>query len=419
MAAAAGCPHRAKAARRPAGLVLTAIFAILGPLGLGPVRPAAAVSPVPGDYLSVASEVLTPGIEHWTLQKDQPFQLVHVVRLAPGLAGRLRPVLANDVLTGPSSGVEPTSSMCIRVGCVAAVNGDYSHPAGTSVGAMVAGGELIATPAREHIMLGVDGKGHPSLHFDFDWSVGVASADGETVAVTAVNRPLSGEGIALYSERWGPSTAIDAAATEVRLSLPPSSAGGLPSGRTPVAIGPAEAGGGTPIPAGQVVLSGRGAGASALTALSHRAGGVGVLTTEIGGVVSAIGGSPTLLQNGDLAYPADRPDSFTQERHPRTVVGITAAGETLLVTADGRGDSAGLTLLEAAQLLAHLGAVHAVNLDGGGSTTFVIGGSVRNRPSGGWERPVVSALAVVTGAEAGPLAAGPVRRTLRHCCVLP
>ena len=421
MAAAAGCPHLPEEGRRPAGLVLTTLFAILGLLALGPVWPAAAVSPVPGDYRSVASEVLAPGIEHQTLQNDQPFQIVHVVRLAPGLAGRLLPVLANEVLTGPSSGVEPTSSMCTRVGCVAAVNGDYSHPAGTSVGAMVAGGELITTPTREHIMLGVDGQGHPTLHFGFDWSVGVASADGETVPVTAVNRPLSGEGITLYSQRWGPSTGTDAAATEVRLTLPSTSAGGLPSGRTPVAVGPAEARGDTPIPAGHVVLSGRGAGASALTALSQRAGGVGVLTIDVGGLMSAIGGSPQLLQNGNLAYPTDKPDSFTQERHPRTVVGVTAGGETLLVTADGRGDSAGLTLREAAQLLARLGSVHAINLDGGGSTTFVIGGSVRNRPSGGSERPVVSALAVVSGAEPNPVATV-VRRvgdTPRHCCAVP
>ena len=394
-------------------------MAILGLLGLGPVRLAAAVSPVPGDYRSVASEVLTHGVEHHILQNDQPFQIVHVVRLAPGLAGRLLPVVANDVLTGPSSGVEPTSSMCTRVRCVAAVNGDYAQPGGTSVGATVVGGELITTPTREHITLGIDGRGHPSLHYDFHWSVGVASADGEMVPVTAVNRPLSGEGISLYSQRWGPSTPTDDAATEVRLSLPPTSAGGLPPGPTPVAIGPARSGGGTPIPAGQVVLSGREAGASALTALSDRAGGVGVLTTEVGGLVSAIGGSPPLLQNGNLAYPTDKPDSLTQERHPRTVVGITAAGETLLVTADGRGDSAGLTLLEAAQLMVRLGSVHAVNLDGGGSTTFVIGGSVRNRPSGGGERPVVSALAVVTGAATDPLAATPVGEILRRCCVVP
>jgi exopolysaccharide biosynthesis protein len=34
-----------------------------------------------------------------------------------------------------------------------------------------------------------------------------------------------------------------------------------------------------------------------------------------------------------------------------------------------------------------LGAVSAVNLDGGGSTTMVAGGALVNRPSGGTERP--------------------------------
>jgi hypothetical protein len=58
MAAAAGGP------RLPAGLVLTTFFAILGLLGLSPVRLAAAASPVPGDYRPVAWEVLTPGVEH-------------------------------------------------------------------------------------------------------------------------------------------------------------------------------------------------------------------------------------------------------------------------------------------------------------------------------------------------------------------
>ncbi|MDQ3643266.1 MAG: phosphodiester glycosidase family protein, partial [Actinomycetota bacterium] len=222
---------------------------------------------------------------------------------------------------------------------------------------------------------------------------------------TAVNRPLNGEGITLYSRRWGPSSATDPAATEVLLRLPGASNSVLPSGASAVAVGPAQAGGNLPIPAGHVVLSGRGAGAQALAAMSQRARGSGVLHVAMEGIVSAIGGSPKLLENGKLAYPADNPDGFTQHRHPRTVVGITPSGEMLLVTADGRGASAGLTLLEAARLLAGLGAVEAMNLDGGGSTTFVTGGTVRNVPSGGSERGVASSLAVLAGGPPDPLAA--------------
>lgn len=42
-----------------------------------------------------------------------------------------------------------------------------------------------------------------------------------------------------------------------------------------------------------------------------------------------------------------------------------------------------------------LGATDALNLDGGGSTTMVLGGKVKGRPSDGVERPVSSALAIV------------------------
>ncbi|HEV2759264.1 MAG TPA: phosphodiester glycosidase family protein [Acidimicrobiales bacterium] len=386
-------------ARRAITLLVAAICLV----GLAPVTPAVAASPVPPGYRLVATESLAPGVEHQTLHQDQPAQTVHVARLAAGMAGRLLPVLAHDVLTGPTSGREPTSAMCSRVRCVAAVNGDFFDPAGQTIGAMVSGGELVATPGIEHILLRVDGQGRPTLRPGLQWRVAVTTADGATLPVTAVNRPLSGEGITLYSRRWGPSTATDAGATEVLLRLPRTSNSLLPSGPSAVVVGPSQAGGNLPIPAGHVVLSARGAGAIALAAMSRRALGIGVLDVAMEGIVSAIGGSPKLLENGKLAYPVDNPDGFTQDRHPRTVVGITPGGEMLLVTADGRGVSAGLTLLEAARLLAGLGAVEAMNLDGGGSTTFVTAGSVRNVPSGGSERAVASSLAVMA-APPDPLA---------------
>ena len=388
--------RRPVAARR----AVTILFAVVVLTGLAPVSAAVAASPVPAGYRLVASQALGPGVEHQVLRQDQPAQNVHVARLAPGMAGRLRPVLASDTLAG---GGEATSSMCVRVRCVAAVNGDFFDPGGQPVGAMVADGELLTTPGIEHILLRVDGQGRATLRPGIDWRAGVTTADGATLPVAGVNRPLNADGITIYSRRWGPSTRTDVATTEVSLQLAPTANGALPSGTSAVAVGPARAGGNLAIPAGHVVLSGRGAGASALEAMSARARGAAVLNVSVEGMVSAIGGSPQLLQNGKLHYPADNPDDFTQARHPRTVVGITPTGEMLLVTADGRGASAGLTLLEAANLLAGLGAVDAMNLDGGGSTTFVTGGAVRNVPSSGPERGVGSALTIVAAPD--PLAA--------------
>ena len=373
------------------------LIVLLAALAVVPVRHAMAA---PAGFRVTATEALGPGVEHQTLRRDNPPQDVHVARLAPGMAGRLLPVLGNEVLSGPSSGRETTSSMCARVKCVAAVNGDFFDGTGRPVGAMVSAGELLTTPGPEHILLRVDGQGRPTVRPGIDWSVNVATADGQAVWAQGVNRPIAGEGIVLYSGRWGPATPTDAAATEVSLRLPPS-AGILPTGTSPVHAVAARAGGNLPIAGGHVVLSGRGAGAAAVADLARRATAGAVLRVDIGGTVTAVGGSPRLLENGRPVYPSDT-DSFNAGRHPRTLLGVTAAGEMLLVTADGRGASAGLTVPEAAALLAGLGAADALNLDGGGGTTFVAGGSVRNVPSDGGERPVGSALTVMAGGPPGP-----------------
>ena len=69
-------------------------------------------------------------------------------------------------------------------------------------------------------------------------------------------------------------------------------------------------------------------------------------------------------------------------------------GSIVLVTVDGRqpGLSVGLTNFELAQTLARLGAVNAMSLDGGGSTTMAYDGRVLNTPSDGTERRIATGL---------------------------
>jgi len=71
---------------------------------------------------------------------------------------------------------------------------------------------------------------------------------------------------------------------------------------------------------------------------------------------------------------------ITAGRYPRAALAL--AGDRLLaVTCDGRADDdAGLTLGELAQALVALGARDALNLDGGGSTSLVCAGRLRNVP---------------------------------------
>ncbi len=88
-------------------------------------------------------------------------------------------------------------------------------------------------------------------------------------------------------------------------------------------------------------------------------------------------------------------------RNPRTAVGIDRAGSRLyIIEIDGRqpGWSVGVTLPELADLLLRKGCWRAVNLDGGGSSTFAYqndsGTVITNRPSDGTFRAVANHLGI-------------------------
>lgn len=101
-------------------------------------------------------------------------------------------------------------------------------------------------------------------------------------------------------------------------------------------------------------------------------------------------------------------------RNPRTAVGTNQAGTLLYVmVVDGRqpGWSVGMTLPEVANVLLGMGAWRAINLDGGGSSSFLYsppgGALVQNQPSDGSHRAVANHLgfavvpSVVVGSPCG------------------
>ena len=63
----------------------------------------------------------------------------------------------------------------------------------------------------------------------------------------------------------------------------------------------------------------------------------------------------------------------------RLICRVAAFAVLILAALAGRADDeAGLTLGELAEVLVALSARHALNLDGGGSTSLVCGGALRN-----------------------------------------
>lgn len=77
------------------------------------------------------------------------------------------------------------------------------------------------------------------------------------------------------------------------------------------------------------------------------------------------------------------PNTFTDVRHPRTLMGVDRRGDVWLVVIDGRQPnySVGMTFAELQALCRRLELQHALNLDGGGSTTMVAAGEIVNKPS--------------------------------------
>ena len=97
-----------------------------------------------------------------------------------------------------------------------------------------------------------------------------------------------------------------------------------------------------------------------------------------------IGGSNhIIMQNGQFMED-------WAERHPRTAIGFNADSTRLyFVVVDGRHlTSVGVTLREMKGIFDALGAVNAVNLDGGGSSCILVNDEVLNHPSDGPVRAV-------------------------------
>jgi putative cell wall-binding protein len=117
-------------------------------------------------------------------------------------------------------------------------------------------------------------------------------------------------------------------------------------------------------------------------------------------VREGIAAGPLLLQDGEPTVPqACFPEGFDPGNHcgvraPRSAIGHKRDGRLILAVVDGRqaGHSAGMTMLELAEFMLRLGAVEAIALDGGGSSTIVVDGRVTNRPSDGRPRLLSNGL---------------------------
>jgi exopolysaccharide biosynthesis protein len=124
------------------------------------------------------------------------------------------------------------------------------------------------------------------------------------------------------------------------------------------------------------------------------------------GVWNTLSFGPALLADGEVVDGIEDVEVDTnvgnhsiQGDQPRTAVGVIDDNHLVFVVVDGRspGYSAGVTMTELAEIMQGLGATTAYNLDGGGSSTMVLGGEVVNDPLGKGEERGVSDILYIAG----------------------
>ena len=368
---------------------------------------------------TIVSRTLAPGVEYRQFNdKTGPWRanLVRInLRVAPI---ELRPARAGDALRGR----EKTTAMVQRATdngatVLAAVNADFFElKLGENENNQVINGEwwkgLKVTDSpydtfdNVHIQFGVDADRHVLMdRFILD---GKFWARGAMTPIVTVNAIPSGtyEGTALFTPRYGARTPLDTARKSTEAPL--QAAGRRADTLLYVRRGAISQANGSAIPENGAVLSAYGPRADAVKAMIE-GDTVKVLLATLprikhGATPSAlIGGWPRILQNGvnvapDAATVEGTISRNAEARHPRSAIGFSRdSSRVYLLTVDGRAEnSVGTTLIELAALLRKLGAWEAMNFDGGGSTTMVVGGKVVNAPSDAeGERAVGNALMVL------------------------
>ena len=350
------------------------------------------------------SEFIAPGIEHLQLTRGSKSDkeatgpwFINMLRIDLAHA-RLRMVHAMDEAVG----LETVSSLATRYGALAAINSGYFRTTGTyrgdSIGVQMLEGKLLSESNHARAAVGLmEQAGIQQLIFGHVTFAGELIAGKAKHAINGLNRPRAENELIIFTPEFHRTTLSDRNGVEVIV-------------RRNQITEIRDQQGSSPIPAGGFVISASGTVRQWVLQNLHKRQPARLnlklspVETDHAGAwqraTNIIGGGPQLIKDGriDISNAAEEIlPAFVNTGHPRTAIAKLKSGQILLVTVDGRqpGESIGMSLTMLADLLIEFGAIDAINLDGGGSTTMVIRNKLVNRPSDATgERPVSDAILI-------------------------
>lgn len=313
---------------------------------------------------------------------------VFVAPLSPDI--EIKPALAR----GAVGRLQRTSVIAEENGALAAVNGSFFNRARpyVPVGLLAIDGKILAKSLLERSAIGITASNEVVFGMPKFTGHIINDSTGEKIPVWGINRPRKENEAIIYTPEYGISTKTNKNGVELIIE-------------NDMVVGISE--GSSPIPENGYVISFHGwtknyanelpPGAK-LTVTYKLADGWDKYDHVLTGGPRLVHGGRIVVQNS-LYHEDFGGDVFG--RNARTAVGLSRNNEIILVVVEGRkyrsrrSRRTGATYQELAQLMQDLGAVEAIGLDGGGSSSmYVKGRGMVSAPSEGSEQSVSNILMI-------------------------
>ncbi len=292
---------------------------------------------------------------------------------------KLRPIWSNpDGSPNGILGLMPLPQMVQQAQAVGAINGGFfNRIRKLPVGAIREGNRWLAGTALVRGAIAWNEKGE-TLVDRLNFKEEISTASQETIALTNLNSGYVQRGIARYTPNWG---SVYSPLTENELLI-------VVRGERVVAQyqGNAVGVGEIAIPSDGYILVARQTpeAAKKLPVGMTVRGRQAFIPDKFASFANLIGAGPLLLKNGSLSLDGKLEQfqaGFDTQAANRSAIATTKEkGKLILATVQAAPEGIAPNLLQTAEVLKKMGAVDALNLDGGSSSSLFLGGEILNRP---------------------------------------
>lgn len=261
----------------------------------------------------------------------------------------------------------------------AAINGGYfNRNTRMPLGALKRNGKWLSSPILNRGAIGWNDRGQLKIA-RLQMSETVTTDNGESLPLSTLNSGYApSSGIARYTSAWS-QTYSPIQANESIAIVQGERVTQVVTGTTPGSIS-------VPIPNDGYLLALRGQPdqAESIAVGTRLTLQTQILPSTLDPYPNIVAAGPWLLQASKVVLDPKTENfsaKFSKELAARSAIATTATGNILIVTIHDRAGGKGPTLTEMALLMRQLGAVDALNLDGGSSTSLYLGGQLINRAS--------------------------------------